>query len=125
MKIKKVNQYICDFCGKKKYSAAAMKQHEKHCTLNPNRKCRMCILIKGVSNNNIPELAKRIPKVKLTDEMLISNYKEINAEFNEIREDVDNCPACLLAIIRQSKTSCSIDFNFKKESNDFLKDMEI
>jgi len=25
--------YICEFCGKKKYSASAMRKHEKHCTI--------------------------------------------------------------------------------------------
>ena len=40
--LKKV--YYCDFCKKKGMSASAMSVHEKHCTLNPNRQCRLCIL---------------------------------------------------------------------------------
>lgn len=42
MLLKKV--YYCDFCKKKGMSAASMSKHEKHCTLNSNRQCRLCIL---------------------------------------------------------------------------------
>jgi hypothetical protein len=39
-KIKKV--YYCEFCKKKTMTINSMTLHEKHCTLNPNRECRLC-----------------------------------------------------------------------------------
>ena len=33
--------YYCGFCRKYKLTSFAMKVHERHCTLNPDRKCRM------------------------------------------------------------------------------------
>ena len=45
MQVVQVNKYICDYCGKKQYASWAMKKHEKHCTMNPNRECRMCDLM--------------------------------------------------------------------------------
>ena len=38
--LKKV--YYCDFCKKKGLSASSISKHEKHCTLNPKRECRLC-----------------------------------------------------------------------------------
>lgn len=38
--IKKV--YYCDFCKKHGLSSGSLKKHEKHCTNNPNRFCRIC-----------------------------------------------------------------------------------
>jgi len=39
-KIKKV--YYCDFCKRHTLTINSMVKHEKHCTLNPNRICRVC-----------------------------------------------------------------------------------
>ncbi len=33
--------YYCEFCRKYKLTPQSMKLHEKHCTLNPDRICRM------------------------------------------------------------------------------------
>lgn len=42
MRVKKVNRYYCDFCKKSNCSKHAMELHEKHCTMNPDRQCRLC-----------------------------------------------------------------------------------
>ncbi len=42
MKTKLKNVYYCDFCKKHSLASWAMKEHEKHCTLNPDRICRVC-----------------------------------------------------------------------------------
>jgi hypothetical protein len=39
-KIKKV--YYCDFCGKHRLTSNSILDHEKTCTLNPERYCRLC-----------------------------------------------------------------------------------
>jgi len=132
MKCKTVTQYKCDYCGKKKYSKSAMIKHEKHCTMNPQRECRFCIKSQGDSCNNISELVARIPKdiiVQCMDNEFqfeeLSNVKEIEAEFNKIKEEINGCPACLLAVIRQSKTSAYLNFDYKKEVEMFWKDYEV
>lgn len=128
MKIKKVNQYACDFCGKKKYSASAMTKHEKHCTMNPNRECRFCIIDQGASTNNIPSLVARLPKdvIVVSEEFFpiekVNNEVEILAEFEKIKKEVNECPACLLAVIRQSKSIVNFPFYYKNEAEQFWKD---
>jgi hypothetical protein len=48
MKTKTKKVYYCDFCGKHKLTSNSIIIHEKHCTLNPNRICRVC---KGKDEN--------------------------------------------------------------------------
>ena len=40
VKTKKV--FYCEFCKKKSLATHSMLKHEKHCTLNPKRECRLC-----------------------------------------------------------------------------------
>ncbi|MCK5346673.1 MAG: hypothetical protein KAR20_24855, partial [Candidatus Heimdallarchaeota archaeon] len=40
MRVVKKNVYYCDFCKKK--GLRSLKIHEKHCTANPDRECRLC-----------------------------------------------------------------------------------
>ena len=40
MKVVKKNVYYCDYCNKK--GLRSLKAHEKHCTANPDRECRLC-----------------------------------------------------------------------------------
>jgi hypothetical protein len=104
MKVKKVNQYQCDFCGKKNYSAGHMKSHEKHCTMNPERACRMCAVV-GVSPSPMTELLAMLPEPEWHPDDLgfetFVNIKEINEAIDALQEKVRDCPACTLAAIRQ------------------------
>ena len=34
--------YYCDFCKIRRLAKPAMELHERHCTMNHNRKCRVC-----------------------------------------------------------------------------------
>ena len=61
-----------------------MFRHEAHCTLNPNRHCKMCIWLQGVDSNTVDEL---IEAAKLG--------------LKELGKAADHCPACMLAAIRQ------------------------
>ena len=61
MRVKMVKQYICDFCGKKGLGAGHIKKHEKHCTMNPDRECRMCVLVSG-AQTPLKELLALMPK---------------------------------------------------------------
>jgi len=42
MKVKLKDVYYCDYCGKHTLTKLSMANHESHCTLNPNRICRVC-----------------------------------------------------------------------------------
>lgn len=102
MRKRRVWRYYCDFCKKANCSSYAISQHELHCTMNPNRSCRMC---KWQRNN------------KLT----ITEMKEALAiSLNRLRFLVQ-CPACILATIRQSGESPygKYDFEYGKEAETY------
>jgi len=82
MRVVKKNVYYCDFC--KKHSLLPLTKHERHCTGNPNRECRLC--------DNAP-IAPIIEKYnsKLSSEFTLQT----------IIDELDyECPNCILAIIR-------------------------
>ena len=84
MKRKKVWRYYCDFCKKSGCSGGHMKEHEQHCTMNPDRTCRMCDLLEE----------EQAETQTLVDALLNGGMKRLRTH--------TICPACLLAAIRQS-----------------------
>jgi|ERR1035437_1381006 hypothetical protein len=83
-KLKKV--YYCEFCKKKKgMSASMMAQHEKHCTANPDRECRMCGIGRNYRN--------------LLEGLLSVDPKELPSKYDFLDELLE-CPACVLTVIR-------------------------
>jgi hypothetical protein len=137
MKIKLVNRYCCDFCKKKKYTKAAMNNHESHCTINPNRRCRVCEKIEGSDSPNLtgPQMIAILPNVK-DFEKTNENWggtcidegelcKAIELKIDELRSAVNNCPVCLLAAFRQAKIplySLGKIFNYTDEMKSFWDD---
>ena len=85
MKRKKMWRYYCEFCKKSSGSGGAMSTHEKHCTANPNRTCRMC----GMA-----------PDIDVHIKALGDGLKP---GIERLQEAANDCPACMLAAIRQSK----------------------
>lgn len=120
MKINKVNRYTCDFCGKHKYSASHMKKHEEVCTKNPERKCRCCRFVDGTTKS-IKDLIPILPNPNdykdefrgFSDELT----KEANAGLVGLRLATDDCPACIMAAIRQAGIPVTLvtDFHYKEE----------
>ena len=113
MKKKKVWRYWCDFCGKGGCRASAMSQHEKHCTMNPQRECRICKYTKQIQ--------------KPLDE-LVAAYSR--GGIDELRDAANNCPACMLAAVRKIQGTnpyeCDEDGNspwigwsYKRENESF------
>ena len=91
MKRKQVWRFYCEFCGKGSCSGGGMAIHEKHCTMNPNRECRFC---KAGSDWGMEQLP-------IAD--LIATLGDGRKEgMDRLREAATNCPACILAGIRQS-----------------------
>ena len=107
MKEKQVTQYKCDFCGKKKYAKGAMTLHETYCTMNPNRRCRMCMKIgemtDAVKINDIPPLTgpQMVSMLPNGKEFRVP-YDAILAKLPALRDATNNCPACILAAFRQA-----------------------
>jgi hypothetical protein len=137
MQTKKVNQYKCDFCGKKGYSAGHMKKHELHCTKNINRICKFCEV--NESKNNLQELIAMLPDpiyneynwesntmclekndINYFD---LKNEEEIKEALLKLKDKANHCPACILAALRIKKINCyTVDFNYKKEKEEFWED---
>jgi hypothetical protein len=137
MKTVKKNVYYCDYCNKRSLGASAMSKHEKHCTLNPNRECRLCIMINGVSTS--PHVIRDlVEKYKNTFEIVHhEESRGFGTSFKwkfqiitpqDILNEVDGCPACALTIIRLSGLSApevnrdEFNFDFKKEMQSFWSD---
>lgn len=81
-------RYGCDFCKKIGGSKFHMAKHERGCTNNPNRVCAM------------HRLATDDSEAVLS----VANLKAALAEggFPFLEAAAENCPACILAALRQS-----------------------
>jgi len=108
--------YYCDFCNKRGLSKGHMLNHELHCTLNPDRECRMC--------GNNPDLKPLIEKykntysIKKSSDNLDTPYTLINFEWKGkpatsemILDDVDQCAMCALTIVRLSELTQGYPYN--------------
>ncbi|MFA5298618.1 MAG: hypothetical protein WC389_10485 [Lutibacter sp.] len=107
----------------KKYSKHAMEIHEKHCTMNPNRECRMCVQLSG-NQFEMDTLKSYFPdpaEFYLLDDLVnqggdeftamdgetnpevILLIKHINVAIDKVLEDTEGCPMCTMAVLRQLK----------------------
>ena len=104
MKTVKKNVYYCDFCNKRGLSAGHMRAHEKHCTANPNRSCRICG--SGFRDPISSEDFKARYKIIETEKNGFVSFKikwiGPKITMDEIDNIVDDCPACKLSLFRLS-----------------------
>lgn len=143
MRTKKVNRYWCDFCGKSGLSASHMARHERFCTMNPKRQCRMCgrlekeqqpiETLKGtllgffgfVTGEQIAGKFPRITKLhrrrRELEDMLFDGPAEkdtaaLNAAVHQLMA-ITSCPACTMAALRQCRipVPCATEFDFNEE----------
>lgn len=112
MRVRRVNRYYCEHCGKGGCSSTHMKKHEARCCANPNRICGMCEITTGEPGQQRPV------------EDLINALRE--GDTPKLREAAHGCPACMLAAIIQNNKRenagttaegwpLGSDFQFKKE----------
>jgi hypothetical protein len=96
MKIRKKNVYYCDFC--KKHSLMPLLKHERACTLNPGRTCRMC----EQTRPGLQEEAQKIydQVIKRMSEMDGDAPYVIEVKVLDFMDPVEGCPACALTILR-------------------------
>jgi len=63
--------------------------------------------------------------IGIKDNLFTSQWTGAPVTLAEIREDADNCPVCMLAIIRQSGLNCTpvgMEFNFRAERDEWWKE---
>ncbi len=125
MRTKKRNVYYCEYCGK--HSLMPLLKHEKHCTANPNRQCRMCDNACG----DVPELIEKYKEQTKVETQYDCDEVFGNREWDEVKEkpkladimdDVEGCPACTLAIMRGCglcHPMFDMKFDYKKEKDNF------
>jgi hypothetical protein len=125
MKKNKVWRYYCDYCKKGSCSGGHMKKHESSCTMNPNRKCKMCDY-GGLKQQPIADLINAL------------GIGDDNG-FKKLSNLTDGCPVCILSAINQSglqkgqvydKNGKCVDegfyfkdFDFKKLRDEFLQEV--
>lgn len=91
IKTKKV--FYCEFC--KKHSLRSLEDHEKYCTANQHRQCRLC------NTKSIENLIEKYKKINVeTIDGIIKFEKEPNELIKLILNDVKFCPNCCLTILR-------------------------
>jgi hypothetical protein len=127
VRTKMVKRYWCEFCGKASCSAGHMARHERHCTKNPNRECRVWVLLE----KGQPKMADLLavlpdPGAYLTQDARVSDQdffddtalgSAMASALPKLREATDDCPACIMAALRQKGIPLPVarDFDFKKE----------
>jgi hypothetical protein len=96
--------------------------------MNPNRYCGYCHLLEQ-EQTNLVEAMKILPNMKdyerveflgpFADKVvtLSGHEKAINEALPKLREICNNCPACIMAALRQKEipVPAATDFNFTKE----------
>ena len=126
MKAKKRWRYYCDYCKKSGGSAHYIKKHEKGCTANPNRICGYCET-SGNAQVGIKELADVLRAFAELCHLNPGDDNDWSPAIDALKEATNNCPACILAAIRQSKLFGHNEsqfqefhlYDFKKESRAF------
>lgn len=111
MRTRQVIRYYCDHCPKAGQTKPSIARHEAMCVYNPARVCPLC---KEVGEAQRP-LASILESLEKPDGL------------SRAREAANNCPACLLAAIVQSRRQLESlgelekgdahfsDFNYKEE----------
>jgi len=130
MRTKLVKRYWCDFCNKAGLSAGAMAKHEKHCTMNPNRECRVCKMVDSAQHSLASLIALLPVPVLHNNEWGVTEFQPgfedaVMAAIPSLRKEADNCPACIMAALRQAKIPVPIarEFNFTEEMKSILADI--
>jgi hypothetical protein len=122
MRQKQVWRYWCDYCKKAGLQKAAMIRHETHCTLNPNRRCRVCDII-GWAPDDLPKWIAMLPDPAQYKKYDSGEYfhggltVDANLSLPSLRKAAGGCPACIMAAIRLRGIPVPMvtDFNFTDE----------
>ena len=116
-------RYYCDFCKKVGGQRPSMEKHERGCTNNPDRVCGLCEHCGELQTDLstltvfIDSYCADLPRVKIPEfsEQLEASGNKLDPMLKELRDLANNCPACILAALRQAKTETWTNFSFKTE----------
>ncbi len=104
-----------------------MSRHEKSCTLNPNRTCRVCQVV-GLKPLPLAELISfarkhaEPEKIQLPMEDVELGLPTLTGwTIPVFRGRCGNCPACILAALRQADVYLD-GFNFQEEMRDLWRE---
>lgn len=122
MKTKKVNRYYCDFCNKGGCAAGHMKKHELHCTMNPDRICQMCQVAGNYEPTKLVDLIAILKDEKLAH-IIPNSTGDYDKLPRALRDASNDCPACILAAIRQSGQTGIFDWDYRENVKKFWLDL--
>jgi hypothetical protein len=128
-------RYYCDHCKKVSGLRTALEKHEKGCTLNPARDCGICGFL-NTGGVPLAELIALLPdpakfkrmeswdagqefggsgEYEVTDDPALRDATQ--AALPKLRELTEDCPACILAALRQRGIPVPLidDFNWTPE----------
>ncbi len=91
MNIKTKQVFYCDYCRRHGLSRHAMENHEAKCTLNPDRVCKW-----GDEGHTVAY------GLRVLAEEVRQRAPLDAADIDWLHDEVDGCPACMLAALRQS-----------------------
>ena len=97
-------RHYCEFCKKAGGSAYRMRTHEERCTLNPERKCGVCAMLEE-EQPTMAALLEPFAGIKAVEDEygnLCFDEAALDAGLAQARKVSNNCPACIMAAIRQS-----------------------
>ena len=128
-------RYYCDFCKKAGGQRQGLQLHEQNCTLNPKRGCRICAMVLGGAPVAMPILLALLPAGPPPEPHLGAMAEQWNPAYGEfveaikaalpkLRAETENCPACIMAALRQAKIPVPMaeGFDFKAESAAMLQE---
>jgi hypothetical protein len=111
---KKVFMYYCEFCKKPSGNKHWAIIHELHCTMNPDRTCRMCTVL-GLSQRPMRELLSMLPVVIVDpSDYYNGSLDDLSLAVDKMRHNV-KCPACIFAALRQSRLIGFTNFDYRVE----------
>ena len=133
MKAIKRWKYYCDFCKKSGGNKGVIVAHERSCTNNPNRVCKMCEVI-GDPQPDLPEMIRIVQDAVASHTTYHESSPLTGLEFMKIYRWVDNrekevldnlweitdCHVCILAALSQSGYPFLFEsFKFKEINDEF------
>lgn len=96
----------CDYCQKGIWSVKKMQVHEAHCTMNPNRVCRVCKTLIGQESTPLQELLAICRNSGALFDGPSQLWEIPESLHLDLRHAAKQCPACEMAALRQSGIPC-------------------
>ena len=129
MREKTVKRYYCDHCSKGGFRKPDMVQHELTCTRNPKRACWLCESGAG----GFDYLAIATEMKKRSDVTFVDSESHAGASedchctsskdaIKWLMEQVVQCPACALSVLRMGKIFAFDVFVYKDEVQNWHKE---